>query len=328
MCDTGFLFVRMVKVSVLIITYNQHRFIRKAIDSALAQQTTFPIEILVGDDFSTDGTREIIQEYEHKHPGLVIGVLHPHNMGKNGGINFLETLKRAKGEYYALMDGDDYWTDPLKLQKQADLLDAHPDYSTVFNNALITYEDGAPSHLLNGPDMKPFYTVDDLIGEDEIWFMATSSTMYRNNIKEYPAWFRESSSGDIPRLILKARLGKIGYIPDVMSVYRKNRAGASYHDNERDEKFLRNRIQMYSDINRELNYQYNGVLRRNIARYYRMMLDARQYEKSYFRRAGLALKYLYMAKPDWKKVKVILRDYLVPQPLAKLYSAIRLLPYR
>lgn len=318
----------MIKVSVLIITYNQAKFIRKAIDSALEQKTTFQIEILVGDDFSKDGTREIIQEYEQKYPGLVIGVLHPRNMGKNGGINFLETLKLAKGEYYALMDGDDYWTDPLKLQKQADLLDAHPDYSTVFNNALITYEDGTSSHLLNGPDMKPYYTVDDLIGEDEIWFMATSSTMYRNNIKEYPAWFRESSSGDIPRLILKAKLGKIGYIPDVMSVYRKNRGGASFADNYRDELFLRNRIRMYSDINRELDYQYNQVLRRNIARYYRMMLDSRQYENSYFRRAGLAMKYLYMGKPSWDKAKDVIRDYIVPQPLAKLYSTIRLLPYR
>lgn len=318
----------MVKVSVLIITYNQHKFIRKAIDSAVAQQTTFPIEILVGDDFSTDGTREIIQDYERQYPGLVIGVLHPHNMGKNGGINFLETLKRAKGEYYALMDGDDYWTDPLKLQKQADFLDVHPDCSTVFHNALITYEDGSPSHLLNGPDMKPFYTLDDLIGEDEIWFMATSSTLYRNNINEYPAWFRESSSGDIPRLILKAKLGRIGYLSDVMSVYRKNRGGASFHDNYYDETFLRNRIQLYSDINRELDFRYDKLLRRNMARYYRMMLDARQFKDRYVQRAGLALKYLYMGKPGWGTVKTILRDYVVPPALSKLYSDIRLLPYR
>jgi glycosyltransferase involved in cell wall biosynthesis len=318
----------MIKVSVLIITYNQAKFIRKAIDSALAQQTTFPIEILVGDDFSSDGTREIIQEYERQHPNLVIGVLHPRNMGKNGGINFLETLKLAKGEYYALMDGDDYWTDPLKLQKQIDLLDAHPDYSMAFTNTLITYEDGAPSHLLNGPDMKPFYTVDDLIGETEIWFMATSSTVYRNSIKEYPAWFSDSSSGDIPRLILKAKMGKIGYLPDVTTVYRKNRAGASYHDNERDETFLRNRIRMYSDINRELGHKYDRVLRRNIARYYRMMLDAKQYEQSYFRRAGIALKYLYLGQPGWDKAKDVIRDYVVPEPLRKIYSTIRLLPYR
>lgn len=317
-----------MKVSVTIITYNQHKFIRKAIDSALAQQTTFPFEILVGDDCSTDGTREIIREYEQQYPGKVIGVFHARNLGKNGGINFLETLKRAKGEYYALMDGDDYWTDPLKLQKQADYLDTHPTYSTVFHNALITYEDGSASHLLNGPVMKPFYTVDDLIGEDEIWFMATSSTMYRNNIKEYPAWFRDSSSGDIPRLILKAKLGPIGFIPDVMSVYRKNRGGASFADNYQDANFLRNRIQMYSNINRELKYKYDSLLRKNIARYYLMMLNARQYRENPLYRAIIALKYIYLAQPPLTRTKELVKEYVVPTPLMKIYSTLRLLPYR
>lgn len=317
-----------MKVSVTIITYNQKNFIRKAIDSALMQQTNFPFEILVGDDFSTDGTREIIQEYEQQYPGKVIGVLHPRNMGKNGGINFLETLKLTKGEYYALMDGDDYWTDPLKLQKQVDFMEAHPECSMVFNNAEVIFEDGSPSYLLNGPTMKTFYTLDDLIGEEEIWFMATSGTLYKNSIKEYPTWFRESSSGDIPRLVLKARMGPIGYIPDVMSVYRKNRAGASFHDYEWDERFLRNRIQMYSDINRELDFKYDKVLRKNIARYYRLMPDTVQYKDTYFGRAFYALKYLWMAQPSSSVTKEIIRDYVIPTPLLKLYSTIRLLPYK
>lgn len=317
-----------MKASVTIITYNQKNFIREAIDSALAQETTFPFEILIGDDCSTDGTREIIQEYERLHPGKVIGILHPRNMGKNGGINSIETLKFAKGEYYALMDGDDYWTNPNKLQKQVDFLDANPQCQAVFHNAEIIYEDGSPSYLLNGPDMKTYYTLDDLVGEQEIWFMATSSTMFRNSIKEYPAWFREASSGDISRLILKAKMGSIGYIPDVMSVYRKNQAGASFHDYEWDERFLRNRIEMYSAINRELDFKYDCVLRKNIARYYRMMLDAKQYRQSYFRRAFYALKYMYLAQPNKHVIKEIIRDYVVPAPFLKVYSSIRLLPHK
>jgi glycosyltransferase involved in cell wall biosynthesis len=312
----------MPKVSVLIITYNQKKFIRKAIDSALAQQTTFPIEILVGDDFSSDGTREIIQEYERQYPDKVIGVLHPRNLGKNGGINFLETLKRAKGEYYALMDGDDYWTDPLKLQKQADLLDAHPEYSMVFHNALITYEDGSPSHVLNGQDMKPFYTVEDLIGDKEIWFMATSSTLYRNTIKEYPAWFSESVSGDIPRLILKAKKGPIGYLPDVMSVYRKNRNGTSNTDHEDDAVFLNNRIAMYSNINRELDYQYDRLLKKNMARYYRMMLASKQYRDSYLAKLRLAIRYYSLAHPSWADFKSVVYDHLTPPVLQRAYGVV------
>lgn len=311
-----------VKVSVLIITYNQARFIRKAIDSALAQQTSFPIEILVGDDCSTDGTRAIIQEYEQRHPGLVKGVLHPRNLGKNGGINFLETLRTAAGEYYALMDGDDFWTDSRKLQKQADFLDAHPDYSMVFHNALITYEDGTPERLLNGPDTKPFFTIDDLIGEEEIWFMATSSTFYRNSIREYPAWFRESVSGDIPRMILKAKQGKIGYLPDVMSVYRKNQGGTSFTDKYDDAVFLRNRIAMYESIGRELGGKYDQVLNRNIARYYRWMLDSHQYRDHYYPRNKLAAKYLRLAKPDEEERKDIIQKYIIPAPLMRLYSTL------
>lgn len=312
----------MPKVSVLIITYNQKNFIRQAIDSVLAQQTQFPIEILVGDDFSSDGTREIIQEYERQHPGLVRGVLHPRNMGKNGGINFLETLKLATGEYYALIDGDDYLTDPLKLQKQVDLLDAHPDYSMAFHNALITYEDGSPSHVLNGPDMKPFYTIEDLIGEDEIWFMATSSTLYRNSIKEYPAWFSESVSGDIPRLILKAKMGKIGYLPDVMSVYRKNSNGTSFTDKYDDAVFLQNRIDMYTNINRELNYQYDRLLKKNIARYYRMMLKSRQFRGSYLGKVKLVSQYYSLAKPNWTDLKTVVYDHLTPPVLQRAYGVV------
>lgn len=312
----------MPKVSVLIITYNQKNFIRQAIDSVLAQKTLFPIEILVGDDFSSDGTREIIQEYERQHPGLVKGVLHPRNMGKNGGINFLETLKLATGEYYALIDGDDYLTDPLKLQKQVDLLDAHPDYSMAFHNALITYEDGSPSHVLNGPDMKPFYTIEDLIGEDEIWFMATSSTLYRNSIKEYPAWFSESVSGDIPRLILKAKMGKIGYLPDVMSVYRKNSNGTSFTDKYDDAVFLQNRIDMYSNINQELNYQYDRLLKKNIARYYRMMLKSRQFRNSYVGKLKLVGRYYSLAKPTWTDLKTVVYDHLTPPVLQRAYGVV------
>ncbi|GAB3687475.1 glycosyltransferase [Spirosoma flavus] len=312
----------MPKVSVLIITYNQAKFIRQAIDSVLMQQVNFPMEILVGDDFSKDGTREIIQEYERKHPGLVKGVLHPRNMGKNGGINFLETLKRAEGEYYALIDGDDYLTDPLKLQKQVDMLDAHPDYSMVFHNALITYEDGSPSEVLNGKDMKPYYTIEDLIGEKEIWFMATSSTMYRNTIKEYPAWFSESVSGDIPRLILKAKMGKIGYIPDVMSVYRKNKNGTSFTDNEADAVYLKNRIDMYDNINRELEYRYDRVMKKNIARYYRMMMNSKQYRDSYLAKLRLTAKYYSLARPSWEDLKTVIYDHLTPPAIQRAYGVI------
>lgn len=318
-----------MKVSVCIFTYNHAKFIRQTLDSVLCQQTDFDFEIIVGDDLSKDNTREILAEYQARYPDKIRLLLHPKNLGNNGMYNALATFQEARGEYIAQMDGDDYWVNPHKLQKQADMLDQHPAYSASFTNALKVFEDEQYESYLLVKEKKPAFTIDDLIGEEEIFFMATSSIMFRKNaIPEYPAWFYKSQSGDIPRNVLLAKAGPIGYVDETMSVYRKNRAGASYADNEKDKAFLTNRILLYSNINRELDYKYDKLLRKNIARYYKLMLEANQYRDSYFRRAGVALKYLYLGRPKPEVAKEIIQNYIVPAPVMKLYSAIRLMPHR
>ncbi|WP_211235250.1 glycosyltransferase family 2 protein [Runella zeae] len=317
-----------MKVSVVILTYNQKNFIGKAIESALAQETNFDFEILVGDDCSTDGAQEVIQSYQNQYPDKVKAILHSKNLGQNGLFNTIETLKLAKGAYIAPMDGDDYWTSPHKLQIQVDFMEANPSFSACFHNALITYEDGTPSHELNSPDQKTIISVEDLVGEDEIWFMATSAVMFKNGLMYYPEWFLQSTSGDIPRYVILAKQGPIGYVSGVMSVYRKNRGGASFRDHYRDARFLYNRIKMYEGINKELGQQYDDLLKRNIARYYKMLLEARQYQKSYFRRARLAIKYLELGKPDRETTREVVRDYILPKWMMQVYSFFALLPHR
>ena len=318
----------MNKVSVVILTFNQATFIGKTIESALNQTTNFDYEILVGDDFSTDGARDIILDYQNRYPGKVKAVLHSKNLGQNGLFNTIETLKLADGQYIAPLDGDDYWTDASKLQKQVDFMDSHPDYSACFHNALVTYEDGSPSVEVNPPNQKTKIEMEDLIGEDEIWFMATSAVMFKNHLMYYPEWFLKSTSGDIPRYVILAKHGPIGYVPGVMSVYRKNKGGVSFKDHYRDVRFLRNRIMMYKGINEETNHQFDKSLRKNIARYYRMLLDARQMSKSYFRRAGLAANYLLLKGADITECKEVTRDYILPKWLMSTYSFFALLPYR
>jgi len=318
----------MMKVSVCIVTYNQAKFIGQAIESALNQKTNFDFEILVGDDCSTDGTQDIVKHYAQQYPGRVIPVLQTKNLGQNGLFNTNETYARAKGRYIAAFDGDDYWTDPNKLQKQVDFLDANPTFSTCFHNALITFEDQSPSQLLNTPDQKTEYSLEDLIGEDEIWFMATSSVMFWNVIKEYPDWFYKSVSGDIPRYVLFAKHGKIGYLPDVMSVYRKNKNGTSFTDKEEDANFLWNRINLYEGINRELAYKYNHTLRKNIARYFYKMLFSKQYAHTYLAKAAIAVKYLKYGKPEPQRRNEIVRDHIVPPALLRIYSFFALMIYR
>lgn len=318
----------MLKVSVAIFTYNQKDFIGQAIESAVNQVTDFDYEILVGDDFSTDGTREVILEYQKRYPDKVVPVFHPRNLGQNGFFNTVETLKLAKARYVAPMDGDDYWTDSSKLQLMADHLDQHPDQSACFHNALVTHDDGTPSYELNTADQALEVTIKDLVGDNEVWFIATSAVLFKGDLMYYPEWFRKSSSGDIPRYIILAKQGPIGYIPRLMSVYRKNRGGVSNKDHYRDARFLRNRIMMYEGINQETNYEYADLVKKNVSRYYRMLLDARQYSKSYFSKAALALRYLWMRKPAAVECRIIVREYIMPAWLMNIYSFFALLPHR
>ena len=321
-----------MKVSVIVATYNQKHYIGQAIESVLAQQTNFEYEILVGDDCSTDGAQAVILEYEKRFPDKVKAVLHPKNLGQNGLFNTIETLKLVKGEYVTVLDGDDYYININKLQKQADFLDANPSFTACFHNTKVVYEfENNREEILNPPDQKPIITIEDLVDEDEVWFMGTSAVMFRKALVNYDtcaSWVFRSSSGDIPRYILLAKQGPIGYLPEIMSVYRKNRAGASFRDDYQDVGFLYNRIKMYEGINQELGYKFDKILKKNIARYYKMLLEARQYQQSYFKKMFVAIKYLRLAQPEPTVQREIIRDYILPKWLLTVYSFFALLPHR
>ena len=126
-------------VSICCLTYNQALFIQKCLDGFLMQKTDFPIEILIHDDCSTDGTTEIIREYEAKYPDLIFPLYEEENQyqqGKAAEIDFYN-YRRARGKYIAYCEGDDYWTDPLKLQRQVDFMEANPEYSVCFHDCTV-----------------------------------------------------------------------------------------------------------------------------------------------------------------------------------------------
>lgn len=320
----------MIKVSVCVVTYNHEKFVAKMLDSLLMQETTFKYEIIVGDDCSKDNTVAILKDYQSRFPDKIRLLLQSKNLGLNGKYNALNTFANAKGEYIAQFDGDDYLTSPHKLQKQVDMLDANPHYSASYHNAMAIYDDhSAPSHLVNSLT-KPEVTVDDLIGEDELCFIATSSLMFRREDfakNPDPEWTNLSTSGDIPRNIMLASRGPIGYIDEVMSVYRKNRGGASFADNHYGADFLFNRIQLYSNINKEFDYKYDAVLQKNIATYYYKLLFSKEYGSSYWPRAKYALKYISLAQPSPEKKKEIIRDFVLPPFALKIYSFLALSLY-
>lgn len=207
--------MNLSKLSICMITYNHEAFIAQAIESVLMQQTDFNYELVIGEDCSTDSTREIVVDYHKRYPDKIKLLLNENNLGAMQ--NFVQTIKACTGKYIALLEGDDYWTDPLKLQKQVDFLEANPEYSLCFHNAIIEYEDGSPNKLFANLEEREYsgYEVFDN------WLAATNSWMFRNSFK-MPDYFSKIIFGDIALLMTIAENGKLYCINDTMSVYRRH----------------------------------------------------------------------------------------------------------
>lgn len=230
------------RLSVACITYNAAPYIRQALDGFLMQKTNFPFEVLVHDDASTDGTAEIIREYAEKRPDVIRAVFQKENQWSKGvavAPKFLWPLIR--GEYVAMCEGDDYWTDPLKLQKQVDWLDAHPDSSVCFHPVVVHFEDGShkDSAYPMPKDCPDGFTFEGLLKHN---FIQTNSVVFRWKLKgrenEVPAditprdWFTN---------LLHAEKGPIGFIPEAMGVYRRHSGGVWWNSPDAPDVFyLRN----------------------------------------------------------------------------------------
>ncbi len=208
------------KVSVLVITYNHERYIKAALEGVFAQETTFPIEVVISDDASTDGTRSIVGEFAARYPDQVRLSFREKNCGDGGNENFLLGLEMCRGEYIATLDGDDYWTDIGKLQRQADLLDARSDYPLYFHNCKVEYENGdrEPWEMVHRPFPMESVTTRDLLKDAMV--QASTIMMRREVASELRNWPQLLSDWFVG--IIASRLGPIGYIDRVMSVYRQH----------------------------------------------------------------------------------------------------------
>lgn len=210
------------KVSVCLVTYNQEALVSQAVESVLAQRTSFAIELVIGEDHSTDGTRDVVRAFARQHPDRVRVLLQRVNRGLLA--NFSDTFAACRGEYVALLDGDDYWTSPDKLEKQARFLDGHPACTICFHDTAVLLQDGrfCPENYTS-PDQRPLSTITDLF---ETNFIATCSAMVRRSaVPALPSWYYDCCWEDWPLYILLATRGSIGYLPEVMAVYRSHGQG-------------------------------------------------------------------------------------------------------
>jgi glycosyltransferase involved in cell wall biosynthesis len=213
----------MLKVSVLMLVYNHERFISQAIESALMQATDFEYEIIIGEDCSKDDTRRIVVDYELRYPEKIRALLRERNLGMIP--NFIESLKECKGQYIAILEGDDFWISADKLQRQVHFLDSDPECAICFSSArVISDNDSFQSYVIPPSEYnKDRYKLEDILKGN---FIPTCSVMFRNGlIKEFPQWFYGQQMGDWPLHVLNAQYGAIGYIRDVTAVYRLHSAG-------------------------------------------------------------------------------------------------------
>lgn len=213
-------------VSVCCITYNHEKFIRQAIDSFLEQNTNFPIEIIIHDDASTDNTVNVICEYQKKYPDLIKTILQSENQYSVRGFGFISDIfKQASGKYIALCEGDDYWTDPLKLQLQVELLNKKPYLSACFHNVIKINHESQEQSAWYLPDYKDEYSTADLLSSNSN-FIATGSVVFRNRLlADFPTWLNRVGMADWILHIMNSFYGSLGYIDRVMGVYRLHPGG-------------------------------------------------------------------------------------------------------
>ena len=259
-------------VSICTLTYHHEPYIRDAIDSFFRQQTTFPFEIVTHDDGSTDATQRIVNEYALEHPGMIRSIVQPVNLYSQGvrGILARFLLPHATGKYVALCEGDDYWTDPRKLQIQIDFLETHPEFAGSFHETQQLNEDGTPGRVM-GEAAPGLMTAADTFAMYSPFH--TSSFVFRRDIGPMPAWIGEVVSADMALFSIVAAKGALWKAPGRMSVYRKTAHGITSLATTTD-RFHEQRIALMQKLNDFHGGRFAANARKVIAQHERAIAKA------------------------------------------------------
>ena len=266
-------------VSICCVTYNHINYIRKCLDGFVNQKTNFKFEILVHDDASTDGTSNVVKEYEVKYPHLFRNVYQVKNQFLKQNVLTNILFKMAKGKYIALCEGDDYWTDDTKLQKQVDFMEANLNFSMCFHDVLINaeYSNGNRESVLYNRNLKKdvFTIVDILDG----CVAHTSSFFFRSDLlNPLPIGFDQNVPGDIFIALIMAGKGKIKSLDFTGSVYRLNDSGISI--NYQGEFLYETKIRMLAFVNSYFERKYEKSIKL-VVKMYRFELLKLQIKKGH-----------------------------------------------
>lgn len=217
----------MVVVSIQCLVYNHEPFLRQCLDGFVIQKTDFQFEAIVHDDASTDGSADIIREYAERFPDIIKPIYQTENQYSKGVSPTAIVTKSCRGKYIALCEGDDYWTDPLKLQKQVDYLDAHPECAMCFGNAIEHWLDNrCPDKLFSNITDRDYDPDETSNG----WLISTGTVMFRKEVYDTNLFQRYKAdkriiTGDLPLWLTCATIGTLHGMSDVFSVYRRLPSG-------------------------------------------------------------------------------------------------------
>jgi glycosyltransferase involved in cell wall biosynthesis len=300
-----------VLVSIYCMAYNHEKYIADAIESFLMQKTNFAYEILIHDDASTDRTAEIIKEYTSRYPDLMKPIYQTENQYSKGARPGKLNRERAKGKYMAICEGDDYWTDPFKLQKQVDYMEQHPECSLCVHAAHRIKPDKTKLNKGVRPNRgnKLFTTEEVILGGGGLF--ATNSIMYPSKFNySRPYFFEIAPVGDYPLAIYLALQGTVYYIDEFMSAYRVGVPGSWTNRTLSNPEGLASHFDeiahMLQEINEYTEYKYDTAINSTITHNkFTIMLAKGKFKEV----KGGEFKHIYTSLSRNGKIMIFLKQY-------------------
>jgi glycosyltransferase involved in cell wall biosynthesis len=283
-------------VSVRLMTYNHGQFIRQAMEGILMQQTDFPFEVVIGDDFSSDDTLKIIKEFKSTEKISIrildrkIGDNYWKKRNRKGRLyNFSNIIENCNGKYIALLDGDDYWVDSEKLQKQVDFMQANITFSACFHYTQVKDEEGSLGKIYGKNGEKILFSTEDTLGTTSIFH--TSSLFFKKNAFIVPSWFFKVVSADMALFSIVSKEGMIGCIPEIMSIYRKHQGGITADDKTQFIRYHSNRIKLIKYLNKFHDYRFKEKAAATLKFHQSYLPES--FFRSYFKKLKLKVKSLF-----------------------------------
>lgn len=253
-------------VSVQMITYNHEPYIRDAVEGVLMQETEFPIELVVAEDCSSDKTRQIVLDFQRRYPSVIRVLVSEDNVGPMR--NSFRAGNACRGKYTALCDGDDYWTDSRKLQKQVCFLESNQEYSMCSHAVDTVFLDGVEPR---DPFVEPLKsaTFEEIV--DRGRFIPTPSIVSRREaLPELPVWFLNLRTGHLPYIYMVTQSGKNFHFDDVMAVKRRHPGGITqdpgWANGSSKRCRLKNAVYFYRQLNAWSEYKDKKIIYRETAR--------------------------------------------------------------